>query len=188
MTFSKVESFKTVLVPFRLARELNKPERNTLTVSMRDVEQFNANLATLIQEEYYRIYPFLCTALKNFVQDRTENTQEKDYYVSFIDVDACYSMRKLSSIKIGHLVSVTGQVVRTHPVHPELVTGTFTCMDCQTVTSGVEQQFKYTMPSICRNPVCNNRTRFMLDVSKSRFVDFQKVPTCSFTCLSFGKK
>ena len=101
--------------------------------------------------------------------------QEKDYYVSFVDVDSCYNMRKLSSIKIGHLVSVTGQVVRTHPVHPELVSGTFTCLDCQTVTTDVEQQFKYTMPSICRNPVCNNRTRFMLETSKSRFVDFQKV-------------
>ena len=75
------------------------------------------------------------------------------------------------------------QVVRTHPVHPELVSGTFQCLDCQTeisgqlyfhrtpisirlfpppplcsvltfylysVSSGVEQQFKYTQPSTCR--------------------------------------
>ena len=28
---------------------------------------------------------------------------------------------------------------------------------------------------MCRNPVCPNRKRFILDVSKSRFVDFQKV-------------
>jgi DNA replication licensing factor MCM6 len=72
-------------------------------------------------------------------------------------------------------VRITGQVVRTHPVHPELVLGTFICADCQTSIPDVEQQFKYTQPSICRNPVCNNRSRFTLDVSKSRFVDFQKV-------------
>ncbi|XP_036355044.1 DNA replication licensing factor MCM6-like, partial [Octopus sinensis] len=30
-------------------------------------------------------------------------------------------------------------------------------------------------PTICRNPVCNNRTRFILDVDKSHFIDFQKV-------------
>ena len=70
---------------------------------------------------------------------------------------------------------ITGQVVRTHPVHPELVLGTFICADCQTSVPDVEQQFKYTQPSICRNPVCNNRSRFTLDVAKSRFVDFQKV-------------
>ena len=73
------------------------------------------------------------------------------------------------------MVRITGQVVRTHPVHPELVLGTFICADCQTSVPDVEQQFKYTQPSICRNPVCNNRQRFSLDVSKSRFVDFQKV-------------
>ncbi|CAN2389020.1 DNA replication licensing factor MCM6 [Pristimantis euphronides] len=70
---------------------------------------------------------------------------------------------------------ISGQVVRTHPVHPELVSGTFLCLDCQTLVRDVEQQFKYTQPSICRNPVCSNRRRFMLDTNKSRFVDFQKV-------------
>lgn len=48
-------------------------------------------------------------------------------------------------------------------------------MDCQTEVKAVEQQFKYTQPSICRNPVCSNRSRFMLEVDKSEFVDFQKV-------------
>merc|ERR1711936_1436489 len=49
------------------------------------------------------------------------------------------------------------------------------CADCQTIIPDVEQQFKYTQPSICRNPVCSNRSRFILDVNRSRFVDFQKV-------------
>lgn len=34
---------------------------------------------------------------------------------------------------------------------------------------------QYTQPTICRNPVCSNRARFLLDTNKSRFVDFQKV-------------
>jgi DNA replication licensing factor MCM6 len=50
----------------------------------------------------------------------------------------------LSSAKIGSLMSITAQVTRTHPVHPELVSGTFTCLDCQTVIKNVQQQFKYT--------------------------------------------
>lgn len=49
------------------------------------------------------------------------------------------------------------------------------CMDCQTEIRNVEQQFKFTNPTICRNPVCSNRRRFMLEVDKSLFVDFQKV-------------
>lgn len=55
------------------------------------------------------------------------------------------------------------------------VSGTFVCMDCQMVIKDVPQQFKYSPPTICRNPVCNNRSRFHLDTHKSKFIDFQKV-------------
>lgn len=35
--------------------------------------------------------------------------------------------------------------------------------------------FQFTNPTICSNPVCSNRRRFLLDVDNSVFVDFQKV-------------
>jgi len=157
------------------AKELvEKPQRNTLQVSMRDIQVHNEQLSETITREYYRVYPYLCAAIKNFVKDHVDST-DKDLYLSITDVDIVHKVRELSTIKIGALTKITGQVVRTHPVHPELVSGTFQCLDCQTTVQGVEQQFKYTQPSICMNPQCNNRTRFMLDLNKSRFVDFQKV-------------
>ena len=107
--------------------------------------------------------------------NETRQVETKDFYLSLTEVNASSKVRELSTQKIGTLTKIQGQVVRTHPVHPELVMGTFTCLDCQTVVEGVEQQFKFTQPSTCRNPVCNNRSRFLLDVNKSRFVDFQKV-------------
>jgi DNA replication licensing factor MCM6 len=70
---------------------------------------------------------------------------------------------------------ITAQVTRTHPVHPELVSATFTCLDCQTVIKNIQQQFKFTQPSSCRNPQCANRLKFSLDLNSSKFVDFQKV-------------
>ena len=69
---------------------------------------------------------------------------DKEYFVAFNDVDAQWKVRGLTSDRIGKLLRITGQVVRTHPVHPELVLGTFKCADCQTMISDVEQQFKYT--------------------------------------------
>ena len=36
------------------AKELVKPERNTLQVSFEDIQRFNQSLATTIQEEFYR--------------------------------------------------------------------------------------------------------------------------------------
>lgn len=45
---------------------------------------------------------------------------------------------------------MSGKVVSMHPVHPELVSGTFDYLDCQTEKSDVELQFKYTQPTICQ--------------------------------------
>lgn len=113
--------------------------------------------------------------MTNFAKDRIGWKKEKECYVSFTEVPTRHKVRELTTAKIGTLIRISGHVVRTHPVHPELVLGAFICQDCQTEIKGVEQQFKYTNPTICRNPVCSNRRRFMLDVEKSLFVDFQKV-------------
>uniref|UniRef100_G1K9E2 DNA replication licensing factor MCM6 n=1 Tax=Anolis carolinensis TaxID=28377 RepID=G1K9E2_ANOCA len=159
----------------RDAEELIRPERNTLIVSFEDLEQSNQQLATTIQEEFYRVYPYLCRAVKTFARDHGNVPPNKDFYVAFQDLPSRHKIREMTSARIGSLMCISGQVVRTHPVHPELVSGTFLCLDCQTVIKDVEQQFKYTQPNICRNPVCANRKRFLLDTNKSRFVDFQKV-------------
>ncbi|CDQ76554.1 MCM6 minichromosome maintenance deficient 6, like isoform X1 [Oncorhynchus mykiss] len=157
------------------AEELIRPERNTLTVNFTNIEHFNQQLATTIQEEYYRVYPFLCRAVRYFARDHGNMPVAKEFYVAFSDFPSRQKIRELSTARIGSLLRISGQVVRTHPVHPELVSGTFLCLECQSVMKDVEQQFKYTLPNICKNPVCANRRHFMLDPNKSRFVDFQKV-------------
>lgn len=144
-------------------------------MSFIDLEGFNQELATTIQEEYYRVYPYLCRAVRNFARDHGNVPLNKEFYVAIEDLPTRHKIRELSSMRIGTLVKISGQVVRTHPVHPELVSGTFLCMDCQAVIKDVPQQFKYSPPTICRNPVCNNRSRFHLDTHKSKFIDFQKV-------------
>ena len=75
------------------AKELMKPERNTLQVSMRDIQMFNESLSETITREYYRVYPSLCLALKNFVKDHVESSLEKDFYLSLVDVDMVHKVR-----------------------------------------------------------------------------------------------
>lgn len=179
------------------ARELTKPERNTLVVDFDDVENHDPRLKNAIHEQLYRLQPFLCNAVKNFVKDNHNNSNglpdsslpgtdrstqnnvqipaNKEYYIAFDNVSMRKKLRELSTGHIGTLISITAQVTRTHPVHPELVSGTFTCLDCQTVIKNVQQQFKYTQPTGCKNPQCANRQKFSLDLNNSKFVDFQKV-------------
>ena len=73
---------------------------------------------------------------------------EKELYISFIDVSSKYKVRDLKTASIGTLFQISGQVIRTHPVHPELVSATFVCLDCQTVIKDVEQQFKVSLANI----------------------------------------
>jgi DNA replication licensing factor MCM6 len=39
----------------------------------------------------------------------------------------------------------------------------------------IEQQFKYTEPGICPNPMCGNRKSWRLRFDDSVFTDWQKV-------------
>ena len=65
------------------------PDFFCFQVSFNDVETFNQRLATTILEEYYRVYPYVCAALKLFIEDLGEDIpSNKDVYVSFIDVTA----------------------------------------------------------------------------------------------------
>ena len=77
------------------AKELvEKPQRNTLQVSMRDIQVHNEQLSETITREYYRVYPYLCAAIKNFVKDQVDNAVDasKDFYLSIIDVDIVHKV------------------------------------------------------------------------------------------------
>lgn len=167
------------------ALELIKPERNTLFVDYADLINYNQNLANEIKTNFYRFYPYLCRALISMINEEKNKISDgnitarllnnKEFYIGFYGIAERTKLRSLRATKCSNLVKIVGQVVRTHSVHPELISGTFECMDCGTEIPDVQQQFKYTLPTLCLNPLCNNRTKFRLLLQKSRFSDFQKI-------------
>eukprot|EP00976_Prorocentrum_cordatum_P044936 908362-Prorocentrum_minimum.AAC.3 len=83
------------------------------------------------------------------------------------------NLRDLRTEKIGQLQSVTATVTRTSEVRavairlwtspkrprgvrPELLFGCFECVECGNTIENVEQQFRFTQPTLCKNPVCGN--------------------------------
>ena len=120
--------------------------------------------------------------VSHLISSKKVNTFSKFYfkifleiYIGFTDCETECSIRSLRTDRIGTLLKIRGQVVRTHPVHPELLFGVFTCNDCGAECPAIEQQFKYEQPQVCSNSNCGNRSRFTLDTHKSKFCDFQKV-------------
>ncbi|KAH3900901.1 related to DNA replication licensing factor MCM6 [Saccharomycodes ludwigii] len=111
----------------------------------------------------------------NGSSDLAEGNGERVFQISFLNLPATYRIRDIRADKIGSLMSIVGTVTRTSEVRPELYKASFTCEFCHAIIDNVEQNFKYTEPSFCQNPTCENQSFWKLNVNRSNFIDWQKV-------------
>ncbi|KAK7462684.1 MCM DNA helicase complex subunit mcm6 [Stygiomarasmius scandens] len=147
-------------------------------------------LAGAIQKQYYRFLPYLRRALQNLVAEYapdylkinpsaattdSANLQSREFNIAFYHLPLVSGIRDLRTDKIGTLMSISGTVTRTSEVRPELLFGSFVCEVCKGLVNDIEQQFKYTEPSLCPNPTCGNRSAWQLQIDTSKFTDWQKV-------------
>ncbi|KAM0067538.1 putative DNA helicase [Helianthus debilis subsp. tardiflorus] len=155
-------------------------ESNTMFIDFSHVMRFNDVLQKAISDEYLRFEPYLKNACKRFVMGQkptfiTDDNPNKDINIAFHNLPIIKRLRELSTSEIGRLVSVTGVVTRTSEVRPELIQGTFKCLECGTIVKNVEQQYKYTEPMICMNATCSKKGRWTLLRQESKFADWQRV-------------
>lgn len=180
---------------FRLRGEFQEmhssDKKTTLRVSMSDLEHYSDALGLVIRKNFYRVQPYLqhsvFKVLKSLfpqtymavdmVSDAEDATKAlfRDFWVTFYDVGSQKKIRELRTKEIGALLTMSGTVTRTSEVRPELLFGVFRCLECGTLTDPITQQFKYTEPLACPNHACFNRTKWQLDMDRSRFVDWQRV-------------
>lgn len=99
---------------------------------------------------------------------------ERVFQISFFNIPVVHRIRDIKSDKIGSLLTISGTVTRTSEVRPELYKASFTCDMCRAIVDNVEQAFKYTEPTFCPNPTCENRAFWTLNVARSKFLDWQK--------------
>jgi DNA replication licensing factor MCM6 len=167
--------------------EMARHDRTTLHVDFKHLRDFDNSTADTIEQEFYRVEPYLNQGLFSFVVQHNpthaysssnmfENSKKpKSFLVSFFNLMDIDSIRDLKTEKIGKLMSITGTVTRSSQVRPELILGTFKCEDCQSIVRNVKQQFTYTEPLKCSNVNCNNRKNFTVDTKASTFMDWQSV-------------
>ncbi|KAH9947165.1 MCM-domain-containing protein [Amylocystis lapponica] len=165
-------------------------ELTTLYVDYGHLLQKDDILADAIQKQYYRFLPYIRRALHNLVAEYepeylklnptsaatdSVNLQSREFNVAFHHLPLVSGIRELRTDKIGTLMSISGTVTRTSEVRPELLFGSFICEVCGGLVNDIEQQFKYTEPSLCPNPTCGNRIGWQLQIDTSKFTDWQKV-------------
>ncbi|BGO97244.1 MCM DNA helicase complex subunit mcm6 [Rhodotorula toruloides] len=162
----------------------------TLYVDYQHLHDAHELLAKAITQQYYRFLPYLRRALQNLVKKyaptylylnaHTASTvasglSVRQFNIAFYNLPLVEGIRDMRTDKIGKLSSISGTVTRTSEVRPELTFGTFTCLVCHGMVRDVEQQFKYTEPSMCPNISCSNRSAWKLNIEQSKFSDWQKV-------------
>ena len=165
-------------------RAMRASGRTTLYVDWRHLTAHDAGLAELVQGAYVRYEPALRRALQNVAarvynsesngDGVNEDGEETTLWLGFYNLPRTERLRDLRTRCVGTLVALTATVTRTSEVRPELLRGTFRCLDCQTEVRDVAQQFKFTEPRRCASAVCANTTRWDLDLERSVFVDWQK--------------
>ncbi len=160
-------------------------ESTTLYVDITHVQTHEPVLANSIQYEFYRYEPYLRKAVEDFVKGNEtirnnmpqdgSDSDSREYYVSFFNFSPMLQVRNLRTELVGRLTAIQGTVTRTTEVRPELMYGAFFCPTCGSLNEDIEQQFKYTEPTVCVNPTCDNRSDWILDATKSKFVDWQRL-------------
>lgn len=176
-----VSSARTVPTYMEKIARMREEDRTTLYVDFKDLVAHDPGLAELIQGHYYRFEPFLRQALHEAAKQQLIQSEgaaveleENTLWLGFYNLGTVLKLRDIRSSRIGQLCCVSATVTRTSEVRPELIRGTFQCMDCLTDFPDLEQQFKYTEPQRCKNPLCENGKRWLLRVEKSHFTDWQK--------------
>lgn len=139
-------------------------DSDTMYIDFAHVMRFNDVLQRAISDEFLRFEPYLKSACKRFIMELrptfiADDNPNKDINVAFYNLPLVKKLRELTTAEIGKLVAVSGVVTRTSEVRPELLQGTFKCLECGSVIKNVEQQFKYTevcFPTICLFPYALN--------------------------------
>ncbi|KIY95216.1 DNA replication licensing factor mcm6 [Monoraphidium neglectum] len=165
----------------RRVEEMCQSGETVLYIEFDHLQEYSYDMSHQIRDHYERAEPVLRRALQDHVRRRhadylkEAHGVEKEFFIGVTGLPDTERLRDLRVEKIGRLVSFSGTVTRTTEVRPELFLGAFKCGKCSTRVTGVEQQYKYTTPMICKGKACGNRNLWVLDRDESVFVDWQRV-------------
>ena len=163
------------------SESFNSSFSTTLFCDYQHIYAFNTDLAEALTTDYIRFEPYLRNAIQIFLHDLHpqlklhDASQKNKYFCAMHNLPTLLSMRNLRTETIGQLTSVSGTVTRTSDVRPELLIGSFRCQKCGLLAENIAQQYHYTRPILCRNPRCDNKREFLLDLPLSVFTDWQKL-------------
>lgn len=112
-------------------------EQNIL--AERIIEDFNQYFPSCSYIHSFRFYePIRLGLCKFMLKYHYEFAKERYFQIGFYNMPATNKIRELRTINHGKLMAIYGTVTRTTEVKPELLSGSFRCLECQSIISKVE--------------------------------------------------
>ncbi|KAJ6641100.1 DNA replication licensing factor MCM4 [Pseudolycoriella hygida] len=112
-----------------------------------------------INEKYFELYP--------------ESQLEHQIQVRPFNAEHTKNMRALNPEDIDQLITISGMVIRTSNIIPEMREAFFKCIVCSFTTSVEIDRGRIHEPTLCSN--CNTNHCFQLVHNRSQFTDKQMV-------------
>ncbi|XP_018372359.1 PREDICTED: DNA replication licensing factor MCM4 isoform X2 [Trachymyrmex cornetzi] len=154
--------------------EIHILEEPYLNINCAHLEAFDAQLYNQLVLYPQEVIPaFDLTANEIFFEKFPGAALEHSIQVRPYNVTRTTSMRLLNPEDIDRLITITGMVIRTSNILPEMREALFKCIVCSFTTTVIIDRSHIAEPTVCTH--CNNNFCFSLVHNRSHFTDKQMI-------------
>jgi len=150
------------------------PDERSLLVKFSDLDKYDPEFAEELLENPDQILEAAGAALLEI--DLPLDVYLDRAHVRIVELPRHYKTRELRSDHIGKLIAIDGLVRTATEVRPKIVSAAFQCQRCGYTFFREQTGTKFEDSGLkCENPACDRGGPFKLILSKSKFVDAQKI-------------
>jgi Predicted ATPase involved in replication control, Cdc46/Mcm family len=154
------------------------PEKRSLFVSYNDIDAYSTDLAMFILDHPDKSISIGRKVIKDMMPPGWDPTFSVNLRITDLPRDARVEIRQLRAKHLGKFVAVEGLVRKATTVKPRMTHALFRCARCSTEMWEEQTGVSLREPMMCSNMEgsCNKTaTRFILDDTRSIYIDTQKV-------------
>ncbi|XP_063905700.1 DNA replication licensing factor MCM4 [Zophobas morio] len=159
---------------FQKLDEINTLEEPFLNVNCAHIETFDGNLYRQLVSYPQEVIPTFDMTINEMFYERYPAAElEHQIQVRPFNAEKTKNMRALNPEDIDQLITISGMVIRTSNIMPEMREAFFKCIVCSFTTSVEIDRGRITEPTLCTS--CNTNHCFTLVHNRSQFTDKQMI-------------
>lgn len=154
--------------------EIHTLDEPFLNVNCVHIERYDKNLYRQLVCYPQEVIPVFDMTVNEMFYDRyPAAVLEHQIQVRPFNAEKTKNMRSLNPEDIDQLITISGMVIRTSNIMPEMREGFFKCIVCQFTTTVEIDRGRITEPTLCSS--CNTNHCFTLVHNRSQFTDKQMI-------------